>query len=109
MVLLNIYDLGKDYYIENSRTMERKKIEVIKDVSLQIREKESVAIMGKSGCGKTTLLKMMGGLLVPSTGSIYYKGENLLDLKKEHLEKYRRTQIGFVFQDYKLLESKTIK
>ncbi len=109
MVLLNIYDLGKDYYIENSRTMERKKIEVIKDVSLQIREKESVAIMGKSGCGKTTLLKMMGGLLVPSTGSIYYKGENLLDLKKEHLEKYRRTQIGFVFQDYKLLESMTIK
>ncbi len=109
MNLLNIYDLGKNYYIENSRTMKRKKIEVIKNISLQIAENESVAIMGKSGCGKTTLLKILGGLLMPSTGSIYYKGENLLNLKKECLEKYRRTQVGFIFQDYRLLESMTIK
>lgn len=62
MKLLDIYDLEKSYYIENSRTMKREKIEVIKNISLQIAESESVSIMGKSGCGKTTLLKMLGGL-----------------------------------------------
>lgn len=109
MKLLDIYDLEKSYYIENSRTMKREKIEVIKNISLQIAESESVSIMGKSGCGKTTLLKMLGGLLAPSAGSIYYKGERLSDLRKECLEKYRRTQVGFVFQDYRLLECMTIK
>ena len=109
MNLLDVYELGKYYYVENNRTMKLKKVEVIRDISLQIVENESVAIMGKSGCGKTTLLKMLGGLLAPSTGSIYYKGKNLLNLKKESLEKYRRTQVGFIFQDYRLLESMTIK
>ena len=85
MKLLDIYDLEKSYYIENSRTMKREKIEVIKNISLHIAESESVSIMGKSGCGKTTLLKMLGGLLAPSAGSIYYKGERLSDLRKECL------------------------
>ena len=52
---------------------------------------------------------MLGGLLAPSSGSIYYKGEKTLRFKRERLEKYRRTQAGFVFQDYRLLESMTIK
>lgn len=109
MKLLEVCDLRKNYYIENSRTMKREKIEVIKNISFQIAESESVSIMGKSGCGKTTLLNMLGGLINPSSGSIFYKGENLSDLSKEHLEEYRRLQVGFVFQDYRLLECMTIK
>ena len=81
MKLLEVCDLRKNYYIENSRTMKREKIEVIKNISFQIAESESVSIMGKSGCGKTTLLNMLGGLINPSSGSIFYKGENLSDLR----------------------------
>lgn len=109
MDLIQAYNLEKHYYIDNPRTLERKQIDVIKDVSFQISKNESVAIMGKSGCGKTTLLKMLGGIHFPSSGEIIYKGERLSEYNNEQLEEYRRTQIGFVFQDYKLLENMTIK
>jgi len=109
MALLDVCDLEKSYYIENSRTLERRRIDVIKNVSFEIDENESVAIMGKSGCGKTTLLKMMGGLLSPSNGYISFKGEKLSDFDNERIENYRRRQVGFVFQDYKLLDNMTIK
>ncbi|WP_081816848.1 ABC transporter ATP-binding protein [Butyrivibrio sp. AE2005] len=109
MNLIHAYNLEKHYYIENPMTLERKRIDVINDVSFQINKNESVAIMGKSGCGKTTLLKMLGGILFPTSGEIRYKGEILSGYNNEQLEIYRRTQIGFVFQDYKLLENMTIK
>lgn len=109
MELLNICGLKKSYFIENSRTMKKEKVEVIKNISLQIKENESVSIMGKSGCGKTTLLKMLGGLLMPSGGDIFYKGESMTHFKNRRMEEYRRKQVGFVFQDYRLLENMTIK
>ncbi len=109
MNLIQVDDLEKHYYIENPRTLERKQIDVLKDVSFQINKNESVAIMGKSGCGKTTLLKMLGGILFPTNGEIIYEGERLSGYNNEQLEIYRRTQVGFVFQDYKLLENMTIK
>lgn len=109
MELLNICGLKKSYFIENSRTMKKEKVEVIKNISLQIKENESVSIMGKSGCGKTTLLKMLGGLLMPSGGDIFYKGESMTHFKNRRMEEYRRRQVGFVFQDYRLLENMTIK
>ena len=109
MELLNICGLKKSYFIENSRTMKKEKVEVIKNISLQIKENESVSIMGKSGCGKTTLLKMLGGLLMPSGGDIFYKGESITHFKNRRMEEYRRRRVGFVFQDYRLLENMTIK
>ena len=108
MDLLNVCDLEKSYYTENSRTMKREKTEVLKNISLRITENESVCIMGRSGCGKTTLLRILGGLLAPTAGTVYYRGEKISDYRRVRMEEYRRTQVGFVFQDYKLLDHLTI-
>lgn len=108
MELLNVCDLEKSYYTENSRTMKREKTEVLKNISLRITENESVCIMGRSGCGKTTLLRILGGLLAPTAGTVYYRGEKISDYRRVRMEEYRRTQVGFVFQDYKLLDHLTI-
>lgn len=108
MDLLNVCDLEKSYYTENSRTMKREKTEVLKNISLRFTENESVCIMGRSGCGKTTLLRILGGLLAPTAGTVYYRGEKISDYRRVCMEEYRRTQVGFVFQDYKLLDHLTI-
>lgn len=107
--LLCVRDLHKRYAVENSRTMKREYTEVIQEISLTVRANESVCIMGRSGCGKTTLLKILGGLLAPTAGSVYYKGENLFRYRQKRMEEYRRTQVGFVFQDYKLLDHLTVR
>ncbi len=107
--LLCVRDLCKRYAVENNRTMKREYSEVIREVSLTVRKNESVCIMGRSGCGKTTLLKILGGLLAPTAGSVYYKGEDLFRCRWKRMEEYRRTQVGFVFQDYKLLDHLTIR
>ena len=107
--LLCVHDLHKRYAVENSRTMKREYTEVIQEISLTVRANESVCIMGRSGCGKTTLLKILGGLLAPTAGSVYYKGENLFRYRQKRMEEYRRTQVGFVFQEYKLLDHLTVR
>ena len=108
MELLRVCNLKKSYDIENSRTMKKEKTEVLKEISLSIAEEEALCIMGRSGCGKTTLLKILGGLLVPTAGSVFYKGERMSGYGRKRMEAYRRAQVGFVFQDYKLLEHLTI-
>lgn len=108
MELLRVCDLKKSYAIENSRTMKREKVEVLKEISFEIAEGESLCIMGKSGCGKTTLLKILGGMLAPTDGGVFYKGEGLAAYGQKRMEAYRRTQVGFVFQDYKLLDHLTV-
>ena len=102
MELLRVCNLKKSYDIENSRTMKKEKTEVLKEISLSIAEEEALCIMGRSGCGKTTLLKILGGLLVPTAGSVFYKGERMSGYGRKRMEAYRRAQVGFVFQDYKL-------
>ena len=100
MELLRVCNLKKSYDIENSRTMKKEKTEVLKEISLSIAEEEALCIMGRSGCGKTTLLKILGGLLVPTAGSVFYKGERMSGYGRKRMEAYRRAQVGFVFQDY---------
>ena len=108
MEILRACNLKKSYDMENNRTMKKEKVEVLKEISFAIEEEESLCIMGKSGCGKTTLLKILGGLLVPTAGSVFCKGESLSEYGQKRMESYRRTQVGFVFQDYKLLDHLTI-
>ena len=74
-------------------------------VSVQIHEKEFVAIIGQSGSGKSTLLNMLGGLDRPDEGTVQVDGVNIFTLKDEELTIFRRRKIGFVFQNYNLVPS----
>lgn len=77
--------------------------QALNNVSLVIEAGEFVAIVGASGCGKTTLLNMIGGLDRPSEGEIYINEILINDLDEEELCVFRRKNIGFVFQNYNLL------
>lgn len=85
------------------------KTEVLKGLSFQIKEGERIAIMGNSGCGKTTLLKILGLIENSTEGDIYYKGKSKESLTEDQISEIRLNDIGFVFQDFRLLESLTVQ
>mgnify|MGYP000391425781 CR=1 FL=1 len=78
-------------------------VRILEDISFEIRAGESVAIVGSSGCGKTTLLQMMAGLDKPTSGEIIFRGKDLQDLDWNTKSRLRNEQIGFVFQFHHLL------
>ena len=80
---------------------------VLQDVSFEIKKGEFVSIVGKSGAGKTTLIRMILGLETPTYGSVSFNGKNIHELEKDALQEMRR-KIGSVYQDYKLLPGKTV-
>lgn len=82
---------------------------VLADVTFSVREKEFVTIFGKSGCGKTTLLNILGGLDRPTSGSLFIDGDNIVGLSEDRLATIRLAKIGFVFQDYNLLMDMTVR
>ena len=84
------------------------KLEVLKDISMDIHEGEVVVLLGPSGSGKSTLLNMLGGLDIPTSGEIKIQGKKLSDLNDEQLTIFRRRSIGFIFQNYSLLQSLTM-
>lgn len=84
-------------------------VKVLKGISFQVTEGEFVGIMGKSGCGKTTLLKTIGMLNKPNGGKVLYNGEDTTEIYGDHLAEIRRTQLAFVFQDFYLMNSLTVR
>lgn len=80
---------------------------VLKNVNLSIRRSETVALIGESGCGKTVLLKLLIGLLHPSTGSIVFDGKDLASLSERELTS-ERLRYGFLFQGSALFDSLTV-
>ncbi|WP_297132501.1 ABC transporter ATP-binding protein [Terrisporobacter sp.] len=84
-------------------------VEVLKGLNFKVEEGERIAIMGKSGCGKTTLLKMLGLIDSPTEGAVYYKGQDRSILSSDEISEMRLNDIGFVFQDFRLLDSLTIQ
>ena len=80
-----------------------KRLEVIREVDLQIPRGKIVAIVGASGAGKSTLLHILGGLQHPSEGFVFYEGEDFYSLSEERRARFRNQRIGFVFQFYHLL------
>jgi putative ABC transport system ATP-binding protein len=79
------------------------------DINLTIETGEFVGIMGPSGSGKTTLLNMIATIDEPTTGEITINGSNPHKLKREELAKFRRRELGFVFQDFNLLHTLTVE
>lgn len=79
----------------------------LKDVSLTVQEGEFVCLVGQSGVGKTTIIKLLTRQEAPSSGQVFVAGRNLADLRNNEVPLYRR-KIGVVFQDFKLLPQKTV-
>lgn len=76
---------------------------VLKGVSLEIDDGDFVSVMGKSGSGKSTLISIIGGFLKPENGGAYYDGVCIAELSDAQLSKFRCTELGFVFQSFKLI------
>jgi putative ABC transport system ATP-binding protein len=84
-------------------------VEVLKNFSLQVRPAEVLAVVGPSGSGKTTILNIIGGLDRPSVGEVWFGDRNLTDATSAEITRYRREQIGFVFQFYNLVPNLTAR
>lgn len=102
-------DVLKMEEITRSYKMSSNKIEVIKGITLSVKEGEFLGIMGKSGGGKTTLLRLMGLLDRPDSGKIFFGDTDTSELWKDELADIRRREIGFVFQEAVLADYMTVK
>ncbi|MBS5926053.1 ABC transporter ATP-binding protein [Clostridium paraputrificum] len=80
-----------------------KLVKAVDNISLEIKKGEFVAIIGSSGSGKTTLLHILGGLTRPDEGRVVIDGEDIYSLDEDRLTVFRRRQIGFIFQNYSLI------
>ena len=105
MALLEVNNLRKVY----TTRFGGNKVEAFKDVNFSVEEGEYVAIMGESGSGKTTLLNILASIDKPTSGEILLNGKNTVSIKESELAKFRREHLGFVFQDFNLLDTFTIE
>lgn len=78
-------------------------VKALDDVNVSIEEGQFAAVIGTSGSGKSTLLNMLGGLDVPTSGSVQIEGNKLDEMSEEQLTVFRRKRIGFIFQNYNLI------
>ena len=84
-------------------------VEVLKDITLDVRRGEFLAIVGPSGSGKTTILNLIGGLDWPTRGRILFGGRNLAEATAAELTAYRRKEVGFIFQFFNLVPTLTAR
>lgn len=105
MSILEVSGLKKIY----TTRLGGSRVEALKNVNFSVEKGEYVAIMGESGSGKTTLLNILAALDKPSGGSIMLDGMNLNDIKESGVSAFRRDNLGFVFQEFNLLDTFTIE
>ncbi|MGN1405730.1 MAG: ABC transporter ATP-binding protein [Erysipelotrichaceae bacterium] len=105
MNILSVNNLSKTYVSRFGAN----KVEALKNVSFIVEESEYVAIMGESGSGKTTLLNIMATLDKPSAGKVLLQGKDISGIKEKDLATFRRDNLGFVFQDFNLLDTFTLE
>lgn len=106
--IIKVEDLFRSYP-KSEGANKKDRIEVLKGLDFTVEQQEFVGIMGKSGCGKTTLLKVIGLIDSPTSGSIYFCGKDTENLWSDELADIRRREIGFVFQDFYLMDSLSVK
>ncbi|MCA1933717.1 MAG: ABC transporter ATP-binding protein [Calditerrivibrio sp.] len=83
-------------------------LEVLKGINLKVNRGDFVAIVGRSGSGKTTMLNLIGGIDTPDSGSILLNGEDITKFGENQLALYRRREVGFIFQSFNLLPNLTV-
>ncbi len=105
MSLLEVKNLKKVY----TTRLGGNKVQALDDVTFTVEQGEYVAIMGESGSGKTTLLNIMASLDKPTSGQVILSGKNLADIRQKELCAFRRDNLGFVFQDFNLLDTLSLK
>ena len=101
MSILEVKGLKKTY----TTRFGGNQVQALKNVSFSVEEGEYVAIMGESGSGKTTLLNILAALDKPTGGTVLLDGRNLADIKETAMAEFRRDNLGFVFQDFNLLDT----
>lgn len=99
--LLELRGVTKEFEAAGGR------LQILKGIDLALAPGETVAIQGPSGSGKSTLLGIMAGLERPTSGSLLYEGVSLSDWSEDRLSEWRRHSVGFVFQNFRLVESLT--
>jgi putative ABC transport system ATP-binding protein len=102
--IVEIEHLAKTYFSNSSVT-----VQAVVDVSLEVKQGESLLISGPNGSGKTTLLSMIGCLLKPYSGTIKICGNNVIGLSQRELALFRLKNIGFIFQSFRLLDFLTAR
>ena len=105
MSLLRVNNLKKIY----SSRFGGNKVKALNNITFSVEEGEYVAIMGESGSGKTTLLNILATLDKQTSGEIYLNEEDILKVKESKLSEFRRNNLGFVFQDFNLLDTFSVK
>ncbi len=101
MHLLTVSQLRKVY----TTRFGGNKVEALRNVNFEVEKGEYVAIMGESGSGKTTLLNILAALDKPTSGTVILDGKDLSKIKENDLANFRRENLGFVFQDFNLLDT----
>ena len=101
MTLLEVKNLKKIY----TTRFGGNQVQALSNVNFSVEEKEYVAIMGESGSGKTTLLNILAAMDKPTSGKVYLKGRDLGEIRNKEMAAFRRQNLGFVFQDFNLLDT----
>lgn len=102
-VILEASNITKSFVIDKQR------VQILREVSLQVYSGEIVAIVGKSGSGKSTLLNVLSGLDVPDEGGVLISGRDMSSMKRNARAKWRLQHVGFVFQNYNLQNYLTLE
>ena len=105
MALLEVKNVKKIY----TQRLGGSKVQALDNVTFSVEQGEYVAIMGESGSGKTTLLNILASLDKPTNGQVILAGKNMADIRPKELCAFRRDNLGFVFQDFNLLDTLSLK
>ena len=105
MKLLDVKNVKKTY----TTRFGGNKVQALRNVSFSVEEGEYVAIMGESGSGKTTLLNILASLDKPTGGDVMLNGKSIVGIREKEIAEFRRNNLGFVFQDFNLLDTFSIQ